>query len=146
MRERMARELRPHGPWDVKLRAGGMIDVEFIGQVLQLVHVGDAGFRRSQTTRVALQRLGAVGVISLADAAVLIEADRLWRTIQGMLRMTVGQVETAALPRATEVSLLHAVAAAGVAETEADALLQALDAIAMRVRGLFGHYVGEVEG
>ena len=48
MRERMARELRPHGPWDVKLRAGGLIDIEFIAQVLQLIHARDPGFRRSQ--------------------------------------------------------------------------------------------------
>ncbi|MDQ2803032.1 MAG: bifunctional [glutamine synthetase] adenylyltransferase/[glutamine synthetase]-adenylyl-L-tyrosine phosphorylase, partial [Pseudomonadota bacterium] len=33
MRQRMARDLRPHGPWDVKLRAGGLIDIEFIAQV-----------------------------------------------------------------------------------------------------------------
>src|SRR5271165_5508952 len=56
MRERMARELRPHGPWDVKLRPGGLIDIEFVAQVLQLIHARDAGFRRSQTTRVALRR------------------------------------------------------------------------------------------
>ena len=89
----MARELRPHGPWDVKLRAGGLIDIEFIAQVLQLIHARDAGFRRSQTTRIALRRLSVAGVIAKPDVAVLIKAERLWRTIQGMLRMTVGQVE-----------------------------------------------------
>ena len=30
MRGRMARDLRPHGPWDVKQRPGGLIDIEFI--------------------------------------------------------------------------------------------------------------------
>ncbi len=38
MRARMARDLPPDGPWDVKLRPGGMVDVEFIAQALQLVH------------------------------------------------------------------------------------------------------------
>ena len=51
MRGRMARELRPHGPWDVKLRAGGLIDIEFIAQGLQLVHVA-----RSRTSAAARRR------------------------------------------------------------------------------------------
>ena len=53
MRARMARDLRPHGPWDVKLRAGGLIDIEFIAQTLQLVHVRDPGFAaaRRRTSR-----------------------------------------------------------------------------------------------
>ncbi len=42
MRARMLRDLPPEGPWDVKLRAGGQIEVEFIAQVLQLIHARDA--------------------------------------------------------------------------------------------------------
>jgi glutamate-ammonia-ligase adenylyltransferase len=144
MRERMARELRPHGPWDVKLRPGGLIDIEFFAQVLQLIHAQDAGFRRSQTTRVALRRLGAAGAITKPDVAVLVQAERLWRTIQGMLRMTVGQVESAVLPHATALPLLEAAAAAGVAADDIDGLLRSTEEIALRVRALFERYVGKV--
>ena len=42
MRGRMARDLRPHGPWDTKLRTGGLIDIEFIAQTLQLCAAGRA--------------------------------------------------------------------------------------------------------
>ena len=42
MRARMLRDLPPDGPWDVKLRAGGQIEVEFIAQVLQLIHAREA--------------------------------------------------------------------------------------------------------
>ena len=42
MRARMLRDLPPEGPWDVKLRAGGQIEVEFIAQVLQLIHAREA--------------------------------------------------------------------------------------------------------
>ena len=80
MRERMSRELRPHGPWDVKLRAGGLIDIEFIAQALQLIQVRDPGFARSQTTHIALQRLRDAGAIDPGDARRLIEAERLCRT------------------------------------------------------------------
>jgi [glutamine synthetase] adenylyltransferase / [glutamine synthetase]-adenylyl-L-tyrosine phosphorylase len=145
MRERMARELRPHGPWDVKLRAGGLIDIEFIAQVLQLIHARDAGFRRSQTTRIALRRLSVAGVIAKPDVAVLIEAERLWRTIQGMLRMTVGRVESGTLPPASAMPLLGAAAAAGVEAKNSDDLLRRTDEIAVLVRALFERYVGKVE-
>jgi glutamate-ammonia-ligase adenylyltransferase len=144
MRERMARELRPHGPWDVKLRAGGLIDIEFVAQVLQLIHARDAGFRRSQTTRVALRRLSVAGMIAKPDVAVLIEAERLWRTIQGMLRMTVGQVEGTALPPASALPMLRAAAAAGVEAQNSDDLLRRVDEIASRVRALFQRYVAPV--
>ena len=68
MRTRMARDLRPHGPWDVKLRPGGLIDIEFIAQVLQLVQVHNTGFQTSQTTHIALRRLRDAGAIAKPDA------------------------------------------------------------------------------
>ena len=145
MRERMARELRPHGPWDMKMRAGGMVDVEFIAQVQQLIHARDAGFRRDQTTRVALRRLGIAGVIESVDVQVLIEAERLWRTIQGMLRMTVGRVESAELPHATALPLLRAAAAAGVEASDTGSLLRKAEETAVRVRQIFERYVGVME-
>jgi len=143
MRSRMARDLRPHGPWDVKLRTGGLIDVEFIAQVLQLVHVRDPGFLHSQTTRVALRRLSQAGVLSRADARLLIDAEHLWRTIQGMLRMTVGRVETASLPDASALPLLRAAAKAGIGAVDSDDLLRKIDEIAKDVRSLFERYIGK---
>jgi glutamate-ammonia-ligase adenylyltransferase len=144
MRERMARDLRPHGPWDVKLREGGLIDIEFIAQALQLVHARDAGFRRNQTTHIALQQLNRAGVISDADASLLINAERLWRTIQGMLRITVGRTEAIALPHASALPLLRAAAKAGVSAEDADELLRKSEEIAQRVRMLFEQYVGKL--
>ncbi len=143
MRTRMARDLRPHGPWDVKLRPGGLIDIEFIAQTLQVVHARDPGFRRAQTTHVALRRLAAAGIVAKPDAKVLIDAERLWRTIQGMLRMTVGRVEQDALPLASALPLLRAAAKAGVTTVDSAELLHKSDIIALRVRTLFERYVGK---
>jgi glutamate-ammonia-ligase adenylyltransferase len=143
MRERMARDLRPHGPWDIKLRAGGLIDIEFIAQTLQLVHASEPGFRRSQTTHIALQRLQEADVITKPDARLLINAERLWRTIQGMLRMTVGRVEATALPHASALPLLRAAAKMGVSAVDADDLLQKSEDIAQQVRSAFERYVGK---
>ncbi len=146
MRERVARDLRPHGPWDVKLRTGGLIDIEFIAQTLQLIHARDAGVHRSQTTRVALQRLSRANVIANRDARLLIDAERLWRTIQGMLRMTVGRTEATELPHASALPLLRAVTKAGVSADDTDDLLNKSADIARQVRIIFERYVGKSGG
>ena len=144
MRERMMRDLRPHGPWDVKLRVGGLVDVEFIAQALQLVHVSEPEFRRSQTTQTALRRLGKSGAIAAPDMKLLIAAERLWRTVQGMLRITVGRVEAAILPEASAIPLLRAAAEAGLPAVDTSDLLQKSDDIAQQVRTMFEHYVGKL--
>jgi glutamate-ammonia-ligase adenylyltransferase len=140
MRGRLARDLPPHGPWDVKLRAGGQMEVEFVAQVLQLT----APQQRSQTTRVALQRLGAAGLLPAADAALLIRADRVWRTVQGMLRITLGRAVPAALPEAPGRALLRAAAQVGADAVDLPGLQATLDALAADVRAAFVRHVGEV--
>ncbi len=104
MRARLLREHPPTGPWDVKLRAGGMIEVEFIAQTLLLVCGVPPGL---QHTAEALAHLAAIGAIPAAEADCLINADRLWRTIQSMLRILVGRA-TAELPATAVAPLLRA--------------------------------------
>ena len=122
MRARLLREHPPTGPWDVKLRPGGMIDVEFIAQTLLLTTGVPPGL---QHTADALAHLAAIGVIPAAEAACLIDADRLWRTIQSMLRILVGRT-TDELPPPAQAPLLHAATAFG--DTPA------LDLAALRAR------------
>ena len=92
---------RRTAPWDVKLRAGGQIEVEFIAQVLQLIHAREAPALCSPTTRIALARLAKAGSLPADDAALLIRADHVWRTVQGMLRITVGRGAREELPDAS---------------------------------------------
>ena len=140
MRARMARELPPDGPWDVKLRAGGQIEVEFIAQVLQLIHAREAPELCSPTTRTALSRLAEVGTLRVDDATLLIRADHLWRTVQGMLRITVGRGAREALPEASAQALLRAVGTSA----DLDALRVTLDHLARHVRAAFVRHIGEV--
>ena len=143
MRARMARDLRPHGPWDVKLRTGGMIEVEFIAQVLQLIHIRAPGFRRDQSAIVALRRLAEANLLPDADANTLIAADILWRTIQGILRLTVGQTDSATLPPASAEPLLQAAAKAGAPAVDTADLLRKSDEVAQQVRQLFIRLIGD---
>src|SRR3712207_1568694 len=77
MRQRMLRDLPPEGPWDVKAMPGGLVEVEFVAQALQLRHAAEAPGVLSPTTRVALARLGAAGFLPEEEAAALVAADRL---------------------------------------------------------------------
>jgi glutamate-ammonia-ligase adenylyltransferase len=145
MRARMLRDLPPDGPWDVKLRAGGQVEVEFIAQVLQLIHARHDPGVCSPTTRIALARLREAGHLPPADAALLILADRVWRTVQGMLRITIGRTAPAELPEATARPLLRAAAAAGAPAVDLPALRASLDALAAEVRAAFVRHVGEIK-
>jgi glutamate-ammonia-ligase adenylyltransferase len=140
MRVRMLRELPPDGPWDVKPRPGGQIEVEFIAQVLQLLHAGTMPEVLNPTTREALRRLAAAGVLAAPDAAMLIRADHTWRTVQGMLRITVGRDAGETLPEASARPLLRALEAADL-----PGLRIGLDMLARDVRAAFVRYVGDVE-
>ena len=144
MRMRMARELPPSGPWDVKQRPGGLIDVEFIAQVARLCHPGAAMGDACQTTRVALQRLAAAGAIDGDDAALLVRADHVWRTVQGMLRITMGRVARGDPPPAARLPLLHATGVAGVAADDLETLGVELERLAAQVRPVFTRLVGAV--
>jgi glutamate-ammonia-ligase adenylyltransferase len=139
MRVRMLRDLPPDGPWDVKARPGGQIEVEFVAQVLQLLHAGTMPAVLSPTSREALRKLAEAGVLAVPDAAMLIRADHSWRTVQGMLRITVGRDAAETLPEASAQPLLRAMGAADL-----PGLRASLEVLAADVRAAFARYVGEV--
>ena len=83
MRQLMARERPPSGFWDLKLSEGGMVDIEFAAQFLQLVHAADGGPLR-QNTAAALEALAAA---SLAPAKRLAELSAAWRLQQDLTQL-----------------------------------------------------------
>ena len=144
MRARMLRDLPPEGPWDVKLRAGGQIEVEFIAQVLQLIHAGNRPDVCHPTLRIALRRLADAGLLPQSDAGLLIHADHAWRTVQGMLRIVVGRTVGETLPDASARPLLAASAAAGLDAADVAGLRGTLDNLAQQVRAAFVRHIGEI--
>ena len=90
MRERLARDLPASSIWDIKRRAGGLMEVEFIAQIFQLVAADPMA--RSPSTRLALGRLERCGVLDGADAKLLKQADFFWRRLQALLRLLCGPV------------------------------------------------------
>jgi glutamate-ammonia-ligase adenylyltransferase len=139
MRARLLRDKPGEGAWDVKMRAGGLVEVEFIAQALQLdPRIGTK--RRHVTTRRALRACEAAGLLSGADARTLIAADRFWRTIQSLLRLMGGT----AIPRGTVAPRLRELVAGGVG-VEADAIEAHMDATGHRVRSIFERHLGQID-
>ncbi|HVV75299.1 MAG TPA: bifunctional [glutamine synthetase] adenylyltransferase/[glutamine synthetase]-adenylyl-L-tyrosine phosphorylase [Mycobacteriales bacterium] len=74
-------------PRQVKLGPGGLRDVEFAVQLLQLVHGRGDEALRSPTTMVALAALAAGGYVGRDDAASLASAYRFLRTVEHRLQL-----------------------------------------------------------
>jgi glutamate-ammonia-ligase adenylyltransferase len=90
--QQMRRRVEDHIPAELverelKLGRGGLRDVEFAVQLLQLVHGrSDDALRLGSTTQ-ALAALGAGGYVGRADAAVLGESYRFLRTLEHRLQL-----------------------------------------------------------
>ena len=141
MRRRLLRELPPTGPWDVKMRAGGGMEVEFVAQVLQLACGPYPG---CQTTADAVRALARDGALSAPEAEALVRADRLWRTVQSAVRITVGR-GAVALPAPAADAVLRAVrTVSGFAALDLPALPGTLDATAAAVRRIFEQRIGSL--
>ena len=72
---------------ELKLGPGGLRDVEFSVQLLQLVHGRSDVMLRSPTTLVALEALATWGYVGRADASALADAYRFLRTLEHRLQL-----------------------------------------------------------
>ena len=91
MRARIAEQHRAPHPFELKFRRGGMIDIEFIAQFLQLREAARRPDLLQPNTRMALLALAAAGAVARESAGELVSALALWRDLQNILRLTVGE-------------------------------------------------------
>ena len=142
MRARLEAERHTDFIWKVKHVRGGLIDVEFIAQALQLAHAHAHPEVLSPNTRTALRSLRDAGVVEAAVADDLIDALDLWQAIQGMLRLTiegsVGREREADMPEALRATLAKVGGAADL-----DALKDKMARTAARVHGYFQALIEE---
>jgi glutamate-ammonia-ligase adenylyltransferase len=88
MRRRVSDHVRPtEAERQLKLGPGGLRDVEFAVQLLQLVHGRTDESLRSPNTLEALDALIAGGYVGRADGAVLDEAYRFLRTLEHRIQL-----------------------------------------------------------
>ena len=102
MRGRIAKHHPPRSKHDLRLIPGGLIDLDFFTQVMQLIHPLKDGTRIGQAI-VAIESLATRNIISRADAGILVESARNFTRLNQMMRLTMTQIHeqkaTAPLPQ-----------------------------------------------
>ncbi|MEZ5900718.1 MAG: bifunctional [glutamine synthetase] adenylyltransferase/[glutamine synthetase]-adenylyl-L-tyrosine phosphorylase [Hyphomicrobiaceae bacterium] len=91
MRERIASEKGTDKIWNLKQVRGGLVDLEFIAQYLQLVGAAKHPEILDQNTLIALDKLSRAGALSTADAADLISSGRLLHDLTQIVRLSLDQ-------------------------------------------------------
>lgn len=133
MRERLRKEHGTEDIWLPKHARGGLVDIEFIAQYLQLCHAPEHADVLAGDTVSVLERAGADGLIDTAFAGDLIGAAKLWRNLQGILRLTV----EGSFDAATAAPALKTVIARACGAVDFDALVQTIQASADRTKTHF---------
>lgn len=74
--------------YNIKLRRGGIRDIEFIAQTLQLLNAGNFTELKTQNTLKAIERLAKFGFITKNDAKILKENYIYFRRIEHILQIS----------------------------------------------------------
>ncbi len=109
MRAAIAKEKGDTNIWDLKYAAGALIDIEFIGQYLQLVHAATMPEILDTSTARTLEKAARLGVLKPEDAEVLRPAARLFHDLTQILRLCL---PTAFDPKIASVGVLEILARA----------------------------------
>ncbi|MGI9481543.1 MAG: DUF294 nucleotidyltransferase-like domain-containing protein, partial [Hyphomicrobiales bacterium] len=89
MRKRMIDELYKGDAWDLKQSPGGLVEVEFIVQFLQLLNGRENPAILAQNTGIALEKLGEAGLLAPVQLAQLKSAHDLYHALTQVLRLCV---------------------------------------------------------
>ncbi|HWV54038.1 bifunctional [glutamine synthetase] adenylyltransferase/[glutamine synthetase]-adenylyl-L-tyrosine phosphorylase [Pseudorhodoplanes sp.] len=109
MRMAIATERGEADRWDLKYAAGGLIDIEFIAQYLQLVHADAHPDILDPSTARVLERAARLGLLSAEDSEVLRPAVHLYQNLSQILRLCLsGPFD----PKKTDPGLLRLLARA----------------------------------
>jgi glutamate-ammonia-ligase adenylyltransferase len=128
MRRAIAQEKGEDDVWDLKYASGGMVDIDFVAQYLQLVHAADKPGILDVSTLQVLDRAARLGVLPPSHAEVLRSAAHLYHDLTQILRLCVSE---GFRPETAGEDLLRVMARAGdapdfsslearVMETQAD--------------------------
>jgi len=143
MRRRIDKEFGTDNPWNVKYARGGLIDIEFTAQYLQLRHGHDHPDILSIGTTQALLNSARAGLLAQDLADELVSTLKLWRRVQGFLRLTT---DDALDPAQVSPTLLEGLSRAAFPDEEPAVDFAALDS---RIRGIAArahrHFVALVE-
>jgi glutamate-ammonia-ligase adenylyltransferase len=130
MRERMAAAHPDVPEWEVKHRRGGLVDIEFIAQYLEL---RDGVFRQNTAEALAAVSLGE------PERAALLAALRLWQRVQSLLKLLVED----SFDEGTAPPAIKAALARGAGVVDFDTLKTDMTEAAARAKALYDAIVAE---
>ena len=110
MRRAIALEKGEDDLWDLKYAAGGLVDIDFIAQYLQLVHAAEKPDILDVSTSEVLDSAAKLGVLAPSEADVLRSAARLYHDLTQILRLCVSDKFK---PETSGEDLLQVMARAG---------------------------------
>jgi glutamate-ammonia-ligase adenylyltransferase len=110
MRRAVALEKGEDDIWDLKHAAGGIVDIDFIAQYLQLVHAADQPDILDVSTLHVLDNAARLGVLPQSSAEILRSAARLYHDLTQILRLCVTERFN---PETSGEDLLRVLARAG---------------------------------
>ena len=98
MRERQVQQLVTSATVNAKYSPGGLVDVEYLIQGMQITHGHDLPELRTTNTWKALAALERAAVLPADDVAALRDAYRFWRLLIDALRMVRGDARDLTVP------------------------------------------------
>jgi [glutamine synthetase] adenylyltransferase / [glutamine synthetase]-adenylyl-L-tyrosine phosphorylase len=139
MRAAIAKEKGDRNRWDLKYVAGGLIDIEFIAQYLQLIHAHGLPEILDTSTARVLDKARSLRVLSPEDAEVLRPAVELYHDLTQILRLCLTEAFN---PKTAGAGLLRLLARAGDVPDFATLEATVADTQA-KVRGSFVRILGK---
>jgi len=91
MRRAIAQEKGEGDIWDLKYAAGGLVDIDFIAQYLQLIHAATHPDILNVNTLAVLDNAARLGLLPQGAAEVLRPAARLYHDLTQILRLCVSE-------------------------------------------------------
>ncbi|MEM7620730.1 MAG: bifunctional [glutamine synthetase] adenylyltransferase/[glutamine synthetase]-adenylyl-L-tyrosine phosphorylase [Pseudomonadota bacterium] len=139
MRRRIEHEKKTDNLWDLKHYRGGLIDLEFIVQYLQLIHAHKHPEVLDQNTMSALSKLQSASLIRQEHANSLISAGQLFHDFTQILRLCISTgYAPATAPEGLNALLVRYSQEPAIAQLEA----RLVEAMA-EVQSIYNEIIGE---
>jgi glutamate-ammonia-ligase adenylyltransferase len=140
-KQKIDRQVEKKSGYNVKLGRGGIREIEFIAQALQLAHGGRDDWLRVPHTLVSLGRLADRGFITQPERSELSDAYYFLRCLEHRLQMEHG-LQTHTVPEAGEA---QALVARRMGFSSADQFLSSLKAHTTNVRNTYDRLFSDLE-
>jgi glutamate-ammonia-ligase adenylyltransferase len=133
MRHLIARERVETGPWNLKLTAGGLMDIEFLAQYFLLRHAHEEPNIYAVSTAELIEHAAVFGFVPMETAQDLLQALRLYTNVTQVLRVALAADQP---PLAASPAIKRRLAAAAELP-DFPQLIRELDETRAKVRRIF---------